>query len=143
MAPHTVGNGMYEANGTNGTDDVHGANGISATNATNGVAQNPGLSMSPLTPYLSPSQSPSSPDRHYGDGLVGRIGGDVTSPSKLWGLCASGQEGWAPIPAQRFDVNSLYHPDETRIGRVSSSTLNSIMPYAWELLLRHNVPLKC
>lgn len=52
-------------------------------------------------------------------GMACRFPGNVTSPSRLWELCASGKDGWQPIPESRFDVKSLYHKNSTRAGRVS------------------------
>jgi acyl transferase domain-containing protein len=52
-------------------------------------------------------------------GMACRFPGNVTSPSQLWELCASGKDGWQPIPESRFDVKSLYHRASTRAGRVS------------------------
>ncbi|KAK9800099.1 hypothetical protein SCARD494_01892 [Seiridium cardinale] len=50
-------------------------------------------------------------------GMACRFGGEATSPSKLWDLCAAGKDGWSLIPKDRFDVQSLYHTDKTRVGR--------------------------
>ncbi|KAI1106150.1 hypothetical protein F4804DRAFT_59666 [Jackrogersella minutella] len=50
-------------------------------------------------------------------GMACRFAGDVTSPSELWDLCAEGRDCWSPIPKERFDVKSLYHPDRERPGR--------------------------
>ncbi|KAK2039669.1 hypothetical protein LZ31DRAFT_605906 [Colletotrichum somersetense] len=50
-------------------------------------------------------------------GMACRLPGDATSPSKLWDMCAAGQDGWSPIPKSRFDVESLYHADKERMGR--------------------------
>jgi Beta-ketoacyl synthase, N-terminal domain len=52
-------------------------------------------------------------------GMACRFGGDATSPSKLWELCTAGKDSWSPIPAQRFDVQSWYHPDNEKSGKVS------------------------
>lgn len=52
-------------------------------------------------------------------GMACRFSGDVTSPSKLWDLCAAGKDGWSSIPESRFDVKSLYHADQAKAGRVS------------------------
>lgn len=51
-------------------------------------------------------------------GMACRFPGNVTSPSQLWDLCASGNDGWQPIPESRFDNKSLYHKDYSRAGRV-------------------------
>lgn len=50
-------------------------------------------------------------------GMACRFSGDVTSPSQLWELCASGKDGWTTIPESRFDVKSLYHRDYNKVGR--------------------------
>ncbi|KAK2057592.1 hypothetical protein LY76DRAFT_97387 [Colletotrichum caudatum] len=50
-------------------------------------------------------------------GMACRFPGDATSPSKLWDMCAAGQDGWSPIPKSRFDAESLYHADKERLGR--------------------------
>lgn len=52
-------------------------------------------------------------------GMSCRFGGDATSPTKLWDLCVNGRDSWTPIPTARFDGKSLYHPDQSRPGRVS------------------------
>ncbi|KAJ6131753.1 Type I Polyketide synthases (Type I PKS) [Penicillium samsonianum] len=31
-------------------------------------------------------------------GMACRFSGDVTSPSKLWDLCAAGKDGWSSVP---------------------------------------------
>ena len=46
-----------------------------------------------------------------------RFSGGVTNPKRLWELCASGQDGYSPIPDSRFDVKSLYHAESSRVGR--------------------------
>lgn len=50
-------------------------------------------------------------------GMACRFAGDVTSPAALWDLCAEGRDCWSPIPKERFDVKSLYHPDREKPGR--------------------------
>mgnify|MGYP001658064402 CR=1 FL=1 len=52
-------------------------------------------------------------------GMACKFGGDATSPSKLWDMCVEGQDGWGAIPHERFDLKSLYHPDQQRFDRVS------------------------
>ncbi|KAH8655375.1 type I polyketide synthase [Xylariales sp. PMI_506] len=39
-------------------------------------------------------------------GMSCRFSGDVTSPCKLWDLCASGKDGWSPIPSERFETKA-------------------------------------
>ncbi|KAK1988400.1 type I polyketide synthase [Colletotrichum cereale] len=50
-------------------------------------------------------------------GMACRFAGDVTSPTKLWDLCAEGRDCWSPIPKERFDAGSLHHADRERPGR--------------------------
>jgi Beta-ketoacyl synthase, N-terminal domain len=52
-------------------------------------------------------------------GMSCKFGGDATSPSKLWDLCAAGKDGWSPIPNDRFSIKSMYHPDSQRLDKVS------------------------
>ena len=51
-------------------------------------------------------------------GMACRFPGNVSSPPQLWELCASGKDGWQPIPESRFDNKSLYHRNYSRAGRV-------------------------
>lgn len=51
-------------------------------------------------------------------GMSCRFGGDATSPSKLWDICAAGKDCWTPIPAERFDAKSLYDAKKEKPGRV-------------------------
>ncbi|KAM5483533.1 Type I Iterative PKS [Microsporum canis] len=50
-------------------------------------------------------------------GMACRFSGNVRNPHQLWELCANGKGGWSPIPDSRFDVKSLYHPDNAKAGR--------------------------
>ncbi|KKK24815.1 hypothetical protein P175DRAFT_0548914 [Aspergillus ochraceoroseus IBT 24754] len=50
-------------------------------------------------------------------GMSCRFGGDATSPSKLWELCAEGKDSWSPIPTERFDGKSLYDRKKGKLGR--------------------------
>lgn len=50
-------------------------------------------------------------------GMACRFAGNVTSPADLWDLCTERRDCWSPIPKERFDVKSLYHPDRERPGR--------------------------
>ena len=49
-------------------------------------------------------------------GMSCRFPGDVTSPEKLWELCASARSTWTPIPLDRFDQKGLYHEVKERSG---------------------------
>jgi hypothetical protein len=57
-------------------------------------------------------------------GMACRFSGNVTNPTQLWDLCAAGKDGWSRIPESRFDVKSLYHPNNEKVGRVSRDTFN-------------------
>lgn len=79
---------------------------------------------------IGSAPSASNESRHGNDGgqhtapiaIIGmscKFGGDATSPTKLWDLCAAGKDGWSPIPKDRFSMESMYHPDSQRFDRVS------------------------
>lgn len=53
-------------------------------------------------------------------GMSCRFAGEASSPSALWKLCEKGKTAWSPIPPERFDTRSFYHPDKGKLGRVSS-----------------------
>ena len=59
-------------------------------------------------------------------GMSCKFGGEATSPTKLWDLCAAGKDGWSPIPSDRFAIKSMYHPDSQRFDRVSLRPLHHI-----------------
>jgi hypothetical protein len=82
------------------------------SNGTNGVHRDsgPGKADSPAGKATTPIAIV---------GMACRFPGNVTSPSQLWELCASGKDGWQPIPESRFDNKSLYHKNYSRAGRVS------------------------
>ena len=102
--PHYLSNndGTNGINGINGINGVNGINGINDHTQANGSADPQPRSSIPIAII----------------GMACRFGGDVSSPSELWELCATGKDGWCPIPEQRFNVKSLYHKDKTKIGRV-------------------------
>ncbi|OQE09842.1 hypothetical protein PENVUL_c005G09092 [Penicillium vulpinum] len=50
-------------------------------------------------------------------GMACRLGGDASSPSKLWEMCTSARDAWSPIPQERFNAKALYHPNRERVGR--------------------------
>lgn len=51
-------------------------------------------------------------------GMSCRFGGDVTSPSRLWDLCAAGADAWSGIPQDRFDLGHHYDADREKPGSV-------------------------
>lgn len=56
-------------------------------------------------------------------GVSCKFPGDVTSPEKLWELCASARSTWSPIPSDRFNQEGLYHEVRERSGTVSLATV--------------------
>lgn len=51
-------------------------------------------------------------------GMACRFAQDATSPSRLWDMLATGQDGWSEIPESRFATKGLYHPNGEKIGSV-------------------------
>ncbi|KAL2169361.1 hypothetical protein VTG60DRAFT_6135 [Thermothelomyces hinnuleus] len=49
--------------------------------------------------------------------MSAKFGGSASNPSKLWDMVRDGKSAWSPIPKDRFDVDSFYHPDKDRPGR--------------------------
>ncbi len=88
---------------TNGHTNGHTNNHSNGINGVNGVKDAKSMS-APPTPIAVV-------------GMACRFAGDVTSPAELWDLCTEGRDCWSPIPKERFDVKSLYHPDRSRPGR--------------------------
>lgn len=64
-------------------------------------------------------------------GISAKFGGSATNASKLWDMIAGGETAWSPIPKERFDVKSFYHPDKDRLGRVSAFTYGLIHLWFW------------
>jgi acyl transferase domain-containing protein len=68
-----------------------------------------------------------SPERMMGQrtmpiaviGMACRFAGDVTSPEKLWKLCAEARSTWSEIPTSRFNNEAFYHPHAEKLGTVS------------------------
>ena len=56
-------------------------------------------------------------------GMSGRFPGEATNPSKLWELCAAGNDAWSPIPQDRISSKAFYHPEGGRNGTVSYALL--------------------
>lgn len=51
-------------------------------------------------------------------GISCRLPGGVEDPDSLWDLCAEVKEAWSPIPADRYNHEAFYHPENTRAGSV-------------------------
>lgn len=49
-----------------------------------------------------------------------RFPGDVTNGEKLWDMLVEKKSARSEIPADRYNVDSFYHPDGDRYGTVSS-----------------------
>ncbi|KAJ5494215.1 Acyl transferase/acyl hydrolase/lysophospholipase [Penicillium fimorum] len=49
-------------------------------------------------------------------GMSCRVPGDVSTPDEFWDLCSRGRSAWSPIPKNRFNAGSFYHPDPDRPG---------------------------
>ncbi|KAG0645551.1 Highly reducing polyketide synthase [Hyphodiscus hymeniophilus] len=43
-------------------------------------------------------------------GMGCRLPGGANSPEKLWELLSEGRSGWGPVPADRWNSKSFYHP---------------------------------
>lgn len=44
---------------------------------------------------------------------------EATNTRKLWKMILEQREGWKPIPAERWNNNAFYHPDNARHGTVN------------------------
>ncbi|UJO24026.1 Prosolanapyrone synthase [Fulvia fulva] len=53
-------------------------------------------------------------------GMSCRLPGDIHSPSQLWEYLKQGKDAQSKIPANRFNVDSWYHPDSHRPGSVNA-----------------------
>jgi len=55
-------------------------------------------------------------------GMSCKFAGDATDPEKLWKLCAEGRTAWSEIPASKFNLKGVYHPNPERSETVRSVT---------------------
>ena len=51
-------------------------------------------------------------------GLSCRLPGGISDPKALWHLCAEQRDAWQPLPNERMNNASFYHPDPARNGTV-------------------------
>jgi acyl transferase domain-containing protein len=51
-------------------------------------------------------------------GMACRFSGDVDTPTKLWEACAEGKSAWSKIPASRFNLEGIYHPNGAKADTV-------------------------
>ena len=56
-------------------------------------------------------------------GMSCRFPGDVRDPEALWQLCADGKNAWSEIPSSRFNLASVYHPNNERLSTVRIITI--------------------
>ncbi|KEQ98173.1 hypothetical protein AUEXF2481DRAFT_62731 [Aureobasidium subglaciale EXF-2481] len=49
-------------------------------------------------------------------GMACRFAGEVTSPERLWELCAEAKSTWSEIPTTRFNNEAFYHPHGEKLG---------------------------
>lgn len=54
-------------------------------------------------------------------GMSCRFSGGANDPEKLWDLMAEGRSGWSEIPADRFELQGIYHPNNERISTASDT----------------------
>jgi hypothetical protein len=54
-------------------------------------------------------------------GISCKFAGGVTSPEKLWELCAQGGNAWSKVPKSRFNHDSFYDADMGKPAMVSSA----------------------
>ncbi|KAJ5120785.1 type I polyketide synthase [Penicillium bovifimosum] len=97
-----------------GNEESTRTNGDSPT--TNGATMNCSTMPQQQEPSNGNSTGPSIPIAIVG--MACRFSGNVRNPHQLWELCANGKDGWSLIPDSRFDVKSLYHPDNAKAGRI-------------------------
>lgn len=51
-------------------------------------------------------------------GMSCRFAGGASDPEKLWKLCAEGRSAWSEIPADRFNLDGVYHPNNLKPNTV-------------------------
>lgn len=49
-------------------------------------------------------------------GMACRLPGNVASPDEFWELLSRARSGWSPIPKERFEAGSFYHPNPGKTG---------------------------
>jgi acyl transferase domain-containing protein len=53
-------------------------------------------------------------------GMSCKFPGDVTTPEKLWQVCANGRNTWSQTKESRFNLDRFYHPQGDKIGSVQA-----------------------
>lgn len=49
-------------------------------------------------------------------GMACRFPDDATSPDAFYDMLSSGRSAWSEVPANRFKIDSYYHPSGERVG---------------------------
>jgi acyl transferase domain-containing protein len=49
-------------------------------------------------------------------GMSCRLPGNVATPDEFWELLSRARSGWSPIPKERFEASSFYHPNPGKTG---------------------------
>jgi len=53
-------------------------------------------------------------------GMACRFPDDATCPSAFYDMLANSRSAWSEVPKNRFNVDSYYHPSNTRIGSTNT-----------------------
>lgn len=61
-------------------------------------------------------------------GMSCRFAGDATDPEKLWKLSAEGGTAWSEVPASKFNLKGVYHPNGERAETVCPCRCAMSMP---------------
>jgi acyl transferase domain-containing protein len=54
-------------------------------------------------------------------GLSCKFAGDATNPDELWKMLVEGKSAWSEVPASRFNLKGVYHPNHEKPSTVSSN----------------------
>ncbi|KAJ5902202.1 hypothetical protein N7495_002730 [Penicillium taxi] len=67
-------------------------------------------------PTIEQSDVEDVPKRMAIVGMSCRLPGQVSNVEEFWDLCSRGRSAWSPIPKNRFNADSFYHPNHDRPG---------------------------
>lgn len=54
-------------------------------------------------------------------GMACRLPGSVASPAEFWELCSRARTGFTPVPKERFNHDTFYHPNPGKTGTYHAS----------------------